>query len=64
MNDEQLYKTLTLARSLGMITTAHCENAELVAGLQKKLLAEGKTGPEWLTGAGRRWSKRKACIIS
>ena len=30
-----------------MIVTAHCENAELVAELQKQLLAEGKTGPEW-----------------
>jgi dihydropyrimidinase len=47
VTDEQLYKTLTLARSLGVITTAHCENAELVAALQQKLLAQGKTGPEW-----------------
>ena len=47
VSDEQLYKTLALARSLGVITTAHCENAELVAALQQKLLAEGKTGPEW-----------------
>src|SRR6188472_2255945 len=31
VSDEQLYKTLALARSLGVITTAHCENAELVA---------------------------------
>ncbi len=47
VSDEQLYKTLQLAKSLGVITTAHCENADLVAELQKKLLAEGKTGPEW-----------------
>ena len=47
VSDEQLYKTLTLAKSLGVITTAHCENADLVLELQKKLLAEGKTGPEW-----------------
>ena len=47
VTDEQLYKTLTLARSLGVITTAHCENADLIAEMQKKLLAEGKTGPEW-----------------
>ena len=47
VNDEELYKTLALAKSLGVITTAHCENADLVAELQKKLLAEGKTGPEW-----------------
>jgi dihydropyrimidinase len=47
VTDGQLYKTLALAKSLGVITTAHCENADLVLELQKKLLAEGKTGPEW-----------------
>lgn len=47
VTDEELYKTLALAKKLGVITTAHCENAELVFELQKKLLAEGKTGPEW-----------------
>lgn len=43
--DDELYQTLLLAKELGVITTAHCENAELVARLQAKLLAEGKTGP-------------------
>jgi dihydropyrimidinase len=38
---------LTLAQKLGVITTAHCENAELVSQLQATLLAEGKIGPEW-----------------
>ena len=47
VTDEELYKTLMLAKQLGVITTAHCENADLVLELQKKLLAEGKTGPEW-----------------
>ena len=47
VDDGELYQTLTLARELGVITTAHCENAELVARLQQKLLSEGKTGPEW-----------------
>ncbi len=42
-----MYQTLTLAKRLGVIVTAHCENAELVGRLQQKLLAEGKTGPEW-----------------
>ncbi len=42
-----MYQTLTLAKKLGVIVTAHCENAELVARLQQELLAEGKTGPEW-----------------
>ena len=30
-----------------MVVTAHCENADLVSETQKKLVAEGKTGPEW-----------------
>jgi len=47
VEDVEMYKTLVLARRLGVIVTAHCENAELVARLQEKLLAEGKTGPEW-----------------
>jgi dihydropyrimidinase len=47
VTDEELYKTLQLGKELGVITTAHCENADLVLGLQKKLLREGKTGPEW-----------------
>jgi dihydropyrimidinase len=47
VTDEELYKTLVLAKKLGVITTAHCENPDLVLELQKKLLADGKTGPEW-----------------
>src|SRR5258705_2366113 len=47
VDDGEMYQTLELARRLGVIVTAHCENAELVARLQQKLLAEGKTGPEW-----------------
>jgi dihydropyrimidinase len=47
VTDEELYKTLTLAKRLGVITTAHCENADLILELQKKLLAGGKTGPEF-----------------
>src|SRR5436305_5389153 len=47
VTDEELYKTLQLAKQLGVITTAHCENADIILELQKKLLAEGKTGPEF-----------------
>jgi dihydropyrimidinase len=47
VNDEEMFQTLKLAAGLGVITTAHCENAELVAHLQQTLLAQGKTGPEW-----------------
>ncbi len=47
VDDGEMYQTLALARSLGVITTAHCENAELIGRLQQRLLAEGKIGPEW-----------------
>ncbi len=47
ISDEELFRTLTLAKELGVIVTAHCENDELVAQLQAQLLAAGKVGPEW-----------------
>jgi dihydropyrimidinase len=47
IDDTELYNTLRLAKELGVIVTAHCENESLVNELQKRLIAEGKTGPEW-----------------
>ncbi len=47
VTDEEMFHTLTLAAKLGVITTAHCENAELVGQLQALLLSQGKIGPEW-----------------
>jgi dihydropyrimidinase len=47
VDDGEMYQTMVLAKKLGVIVTAHCENAELVGRLQQALLAEGKTGPEW-----------------
>ena len=47
IDDAELYQTLDLAKRLGVIVTAHCENAEIVSRLQQRLLSEGKTGPEW-----------------
>jgi dihydropyrimidinase len=47
VDDGEMYKTIELAKRLGVIVTAHCENAELIGQLQQRLLAEGKTGPEW-----------------
>jgi dihydropyrimidinase len=47
IDDTELYNTLRLAKELGVIVTAHCENETLVTELQKRLLAEGNTGPEW-----------------
>jgi dihydropyrimidinase len=47
LEDAELFQTLSLAKRLGVIVTAHCENASLVDELQRQLLAAGKTGPEW-----------------
>jgi dihydropyrimidinase len=47
VDDSEMYQTLVLAERLGVITTAHCENAELVARLQQMLIQQGCTGPEW-----------------
>lgn len=45
-DDEVLYNSFSRALELGAIPTVHAENGELVFQLQKKLLAEGLTGPE------------------
>ena len=47
VEDGEMYDTLRLAKELGVIVTAHCENAELVSRLQSELLQQHKTGPEW-----------------
>lgn len=46
IDDTELYRTLKLARELGVIVTAHCENETLIAERSKELLAAGVTGPE------------------
>jgi dihydropyrimidinase len=45
IDDSELYRTLKLAKELGVIVTAHCENETLVAERQKELLAAGRTDP-------------------
>jgi dihydropyrimidinase len=47
LSDEDLFAALSMAKELGVIVTAHCENAEAIDAMQQRLLAEGKTGPEW-----------------
>jgi dihydropyrimidinase len=47
IDDSEMYRTLKLAAELGVIVTAHCENAELVSQLQHALIAEGKTSAAW-----------------
>jgi len=45
VDDTELYRILKLARELGVIVTAHCENETLVTERCKELLAAGKTDP-------------------
>ncbi|MEJ7810510.1 MAG: dihydropyrimidinase [Gemmatimonadaceae bacterium] len=52
LSDEHLFAMMTMAREMGVIVTAHCENAEAVDAMQRRLLGEGRTGPEW-HGASR-----------
>jgi dihydropyrimidinase len=47
VDDFELYHTLRLAKELGVLVTAHCENAELIAQRQQMFLRERKTGPQW-----------------
>jgi dihydropyrimidinase len=44
VDDTELYRTLRLAKELGVIVTAHCENETLIAERARELLAAGKTG--------------------
>ncbi|HEY1661764.1 MAG TPA: dihydropyrimidinase [Verrucomicrobiae bacterium] len=45
VDDTELYRVLKLAKELGVIVTAHCENETLVTERCKELLAAGKTDP-------------------
>ena len=47
LSDEDLFAAMKVAKDLGVIVTAHCENADAIDALQKSLLAAGKSGPEW-----------------
>lgn len=47
IDDRELFRTLKLAKELGVLLTAHCENATAVSQLQAELIADGKTGPEY-----------------
>jgi dihydropyrimidinase len=56
IDDTELYGTLRLAKELGVIVTAHCENETLVLERQRELLAAGKTDP------GRHYESRPPVV--
>ena len=47
IGEDDLFRVLEFAAAHNLVVLAHCENADLIPALQRKLLAEGKTGPEW-----------------
>ena len=47
IDDTELYHTLLLAKELGVIVTAHCENETAIFERQRELLAAGHAGPEY-----------------
>ncbi|MEO1237180.1 MAG: dihydropyrimidinase [Planctomycetota bacterium] len=47
VDDDELYWICRLAAELDVVVTAHCENAELIAAEQARLLAAGKVEPRW-----------------
>jgi dihydropyrimidinase len=46
VNDDELYASFSRCAELGAIALVHAENGDVVAELQRKLMAEGNTGPE------------------
>jgi len=47
VSDSELYHILGLARRLGAITIAHCENAAAVELLRRQLVSAGRRAPRW-----------------
>ncbi len=47
ISDPELAGVLRLARDLGVVTLAHCEDADAIEQNEERLRAEGRTGPEW-----------------
>jgi dihydropyrimidinase len=46
VNDDEMFASFRRCAELGAIPLVHAENGDVVAELQKKLLAEGNNGPE------------------
>ncbi|MBK5928312.1 dihydropyrimidinase [Rhodobaculum claviforme] len=46
VNDEELFASFRRVREIGGVAMVHAENGDVVAELQRKLMAEGNTGPE------------------
>ncbi len=47
LNDNVLMNVLEVAKELGVLVTAHCENDEAINYLRTKFISEGKTEPKY-----------------
>jgi len=47
VDDHELYQVMKQAGRLGAVVTVHAENGDVIANLQKEMLATGRTGPEY-----------------
>ena len=57
VDDAELFQILKLAKSLGVIVTAHCENADAIASRQQELLAAEKPARNGMSLRGRKRSR-------
>jgi dihydropyrimidinase len=60
VDDTELYRTLKLAKELGVIVTAHCENESLWPSARKNSLPLERPIPVSITKAVRHWLKPRA----
>ena len=47
IRDSELAEVFRFARENGILTLGHCEDADAIDALQKKLVAAGRRGPQW-----------------
>jgi dihydropyrimidinase len=47
VDDETLFRTLQISRDVGALVMVHCENGDVVATLQRELVAAGHTEPRF-----------------
>ncbi len=47
LQDGELYGVLRLARELGVVVCAHCENADVISARQRELVTQGHTSSRW-----------------
>jgi dihydropyrimidinase len=60
VDDQELIEVIDTAKKLNALVTVHCEHGLAVQKLQKKLVAEGKTGPRYHAESRPSWIEGEA----